>query len=173
MRHLKKFMLLVMMGSLVIFTSCSKDDDGGSGGAAGSGTITAKIDGTQFTSLNQTSFAQLTSGGGQTTLALQGNTSSQVISITMNGYDGLGTYEISDDSVFIVASYVEPNTNDPLNSKIWSAPYQNSGVIGEIKISEETDTNIKGTFSFTGKNNDDGSTKAVTEGAFNLTKKTS
>ena len=48
MRKLKQFMLLVMTMSLVTLTGCSSDDDGGSGGSAGSGTITAKVDGANF-----------------------------------------------------------------------------------------------------------------------------
>src|SRR5690606_1689777 len=151
-------------------SSCSSDDDGGGGGGAASGTITAKINGNSFTSLEMTSFANTTTGGGQTTLVMQGNTQSQAISMIINGYDGVGTYELSDDNVFRTASYIEPNISNPLESQTWSAPFQDSGVVGEIKISEETDTNIKGTFNFTCKNSNDGTTKNVTEGSFNLNK---
>lgn len=170
MKNLKKFMLLVMTVIMVSITSCNKDDDGGSGGDAASGTITAKVNGSQFTSLEVTTFANLTTGGGQTTLILQGNTSSQGISFVVNGYNGVGSYEISDDNVFIVATYIEPNISDPQNSQTWSAPFQDSGIVGELSISEETDTNIQGTFSFTAKNSNDGSTKNITEGSFNVDK---
>ncbi len=171
MRKLNLTMLLIMMISVVtVFTSCSSDDDGGSNGAAASGTITAKIDGTQFTSLEITSFANSTTVGGQTILILQGNTSEQAINMQITGYEGTGTYEISDANVFINASYIEPDINNPANSQTWSAPYQDSGVAGEIKISEETDTNVVGTFSFTCKNSNDDTTKTITEGSFNLEK---
>ncbi|TYA52651.1 DUF6252 family protein [Formosa maritima] len=171
MKTLKHVTLLLMCFSLITFTSCSDDDDGGDGGGgAASGTITAKINGNSFTSLEMTSTATLVSGGGQTTLTMQGNTQTQAINLIINGYDGVGTYEISDDNVFRIASYIEPNVSNPANSQTWSAPFQDSGVIGEIKISEETDSNIKGTFNFTGKNSNDDSTKNVTEGAFNLSK---
>lgn len=159
-----------MSMSLVTLSSCSSDDDGGGGGQAAQGTITAKIDGSSFTSLEITSFASLTTGGGQTTLVMQGNTSSQAINMLIIGYNGEGTYELSDDNVFRSASYIEPNVNDPINSQTWNAPYQDSGVIGEINVSEETDTTIKGTFNFTAKNSNDGSTKSITEGSFNLEK---
>lgn len=44
-------------------------------------------------------------------------------------------------------------------------------MVGEVKISEETATTVKGTFSFTAKNvNGDQSTKTITEGSFNLEK---
>lgn len=170
MRNLKQIMLFVMIGSLITLTSCSKDDDGGDGGDAAAGTIAAKINGSQFTSLEITSFAQLTTGSNQTTLVMQGNTQSQAINMLIIGYNGEGTYELSDNNVFTSASYIEPDINNPLNSQTWSAPYQNSGIIGEIKISEETTTTIKGTFHFTAKNTNDSSTKNITEGSFNLEK---
>ncbi len=172
MKTLKQFVLLLTSISLLTFSSCSSSDDGGDAGAAASGTIAAKIDGQDFTSLKITSQASVVTAGGQTTITLQGNTSSQAINMVINAYDGVGTYQLSDDNVFIIASYIEPNVNSPLDSKIWSAPFQDSGTVGSIKISEETDTNIKGTFSFTCKNTNDGTTKDVTEGSFNLEKKT-
>jgi hypothetical protein len=171
MKTLKHLTLLLMCFSLVTFSSCSDDDDGGDdggGGAAASGTITAQINGSSFTSLEMTSFASKVTGGGQTTLTMQGNTQSQAINMIINGYDGVGTYEISDSNVFRIASYVEPNVSNPANSQTWSAPFQDSGVVGEINISEESDSNIKGTFNFTCKNSNDGSTKNITDGAFNL-----
>jgi len=163
-------MLLVLTISVVSFTSCSKDDDGGSGGDAASGTIQAKVNGSTFSSLEITSFANKTSGGGQTTLILQGNTSSQAINMIIIGYDGVGSYELSDNNVFISASYLEPNISSPMNSPTWNAPYQDSGVVGEINISEETDTHVIGTFNFTAKSTNDGSTKTISDGSFNLEK---
>src|SRR5690606_23784527 len=68
MRTLNHVTLLLMCFSLITFSSCSSDDDGGGGGGAASGTITAKINGNSFTSLEMTSFANTTAGGGQTTL---------------------------------------------------------------------------------------------------------
>src|SRR5690606_9532189 len=70
MRTLKHVTLLLMCFSLITFSSCSNDDDGGDGGGdqgAAAGTITAKINGSSFTSLEMTSFANTTTGGGQTT----------------------------------------------------------------------------------------------------------
>jgi hypothetical protein len=170
MKNLKQIMLFVMTITMVSLTSCSKDDDGGNTGPAASGTITAKVNGSQFTSIQAATFATLATGGGQTTLILQGNTSTQGVSFTVNGYNGVGTYEISNSNVFIVATYIEPNVSDPANSQTWSAPFQDSGIVGELNISEETDTMIKGTFSFTGKNSNDDSTKNITEGSFNVNK---
>lgn len=161
------FLSLITIASLSL-TGCSSDDDGGSGGDAGKGTIKAKVDGVQFTSLEITSIANKVTAGGVTTLTLQGNTSSQAITMIVIGYEGEGTYQISDSNVFISATYVEPNISDPLNSPTWSAPYQDSGIIGEINVSEETSDNIVGTFNFTAKSSADGSTKVITDGSFDL-----
>ena len=163
-------MLVFMTVSTVAIVSCNKDDDGGEAGTAGEGTITATIDGSQFTSLDITSAANTSSGGGQTTLTMQGNTSSQGINLIIFGYEGAGTYELSDTNVFISASYIEPNVNDPMNTQIWNAPYQDSGVVGEIKVAEDADGRVKGTFNFTGKNANDDTMKTVTDGSFDLAK---
>lgn len=175
MRTLKQFMVLVVAISVASFTSCKSDDDGGNPGGGGgtvSGTITANINGNQFTSLEITSFANLSSNGGNSTLIIQGNSQSQAISIIINGYDGVGTYEISDDNVFIVASYIEPNASNPANTQTWSAPFENSGIIGEISISAQTETNVQGTFNFDAKNNNDDTMKNITDGSFNVTLQT-
>lgn len=168
MKNLKQFMVIVMTIMMVSLASCSKDDDGGGGGSAGEGTITATVNGTTVTTLEITSAANTVTGGGQTTLTLQGNTASQSFNMIIFGYDGVGTYELSDSNVFISASYTEVNINDPLNSQMWNAPFQDSGVVGEIKISEFADGKVKGTFNFNAKNVDDGSMKNITDGSFNL-----
>jgi hypothetical protein len=109
MRTLKQFMLLVMTMSLVSLSSCSKDDDGGSGGNAAAGTITAKIDGSQFTSLEITSFANLTTASGQTTLVMQGNTQSQAINMIINGYNGVSFFgSIPTKPSFVAATRTPP-----------------------------------------------------------------
>lgn len=170
MKNLKNLFLLMLAVSVVSLTSCSSDDDGGNGGSAASGTIKAKIDGSNFTSLEITSFASVQTGGGVTTLVMQGNTQDQAINMIVNGYEGVGTYQLSDDNVFISASYIEPDISNPANTQTWSAPFQDSGIIGEIKISEETSSVVKGTFFFTAKNSNTGGTKEITEGSFNLNK---
>lgn len=50
----------------------------------------------------------------------------------------------------------------------WYAPLEdNSGVTGTITVTESSDTNVKGTFSFKGVN-DLGTFKNVTNGSFNV-----
>lgn len=165
-----KLLSLFLFVSLAVL-SCKKDDDGNDGdNTAAEGTITAKIDGTTFTSLEIATTANEVNAGGGTTITIQGNDASgKAIIMIINGYDGTGTYEISDAGIFNTASYIETNVNDPQNTQSWNAPFANSGIAGEINISSKTDTNIQGTFNFEGKNGNDMSMRNITEGSFNMT----
>ncbi|HLT53534.1 MAG TPA: DUF6252 family protein [Flavobacteriaceae bacterium] len=170
MRTLKQFMLLVMTVSTLSLASCSSDDDGGSGGSASPGTLTAKVDGTTMTSVEIATFATLSNGS----LQIQGNTggtSSKAIVLTIVGFDGVGTYPVGGGAnIFNVASYVETvvDLSNPTNPDVttWQAPYDDTQV-GEINISEVTETNIKGTFEYKAKAGD-GSIKDITAGSFNI-----
>src|SRR5690606_28357350 len=170
MKTFKKSILVLMAVVAVSLTSCKKDDDGGGGGGAGSGTVVAKVGGSNFKSMEMASTASITTGGGSTTVTIQGSDANgKGIFIIINNFDGTGTYEFTDSNVFVTATYVEANINNPMNSQTWSAPYQDSGVVGEVNVSEKTDTKIKGTFNFMAKNvNGDNSIKNITEGSFNL-----
>lgn len=172
MKTLKQFTVFMMVASFISITACKSDDDGGDPAASGgaSGVITAKIDGASFQSLEITSTASQVTAGPNTTVTLQGNSSTQGFSMIINAFDGVGTYEITDSNVFIVASYIEPNVSNPTATQTWSAPYQDSGIVGEIRVSEDTDSRIIGTFSFQCKNPNDDSVKNISEGTFNLTK---
>ena len=169
MKTIKLFTILLFVGLATV--SCKKDDDGGEGGAAADGTITAKIDGASFTSLEIATTANEVNAGGSTTITIQGNDADgRAIVMIINGYDGTGTYEISDaNTIFNTASYTEVNISNPQDTQSWLAPFANSGIAGEINISSKTDTNIQGTFNFEGKNNNDMSMKNITEGSFNMT----
>ena len=179
MRKLNQIMLLIMTVSLVTFTSCSKDDDGGSGGNAPSGTLVAKVDGTNYESMEISSSATITNNpSGQSLIIIASNSDGNAFSFTIFGYDGVGTYSFdgSINTGVNVASYSETdvNLNDPVNSvtEMWQAPYENLSV-GSISISEETDTKIIGTFEFDCKNiGGDQSIKNITDGSFNLGKQT-
>ncbi len=170
MKTFKKSILVLMAVMAVSLTSCKKDDDGGGGGGAGSGTVVAKVGGSNFKSMEMASIATETNAGGSTTVSIQGSDASgKGIFIIINNFDGTGTYEFTDSNAFLVGTYVETNINNPQNSQTWTAPYESSGVVGEVKISEKTDTKIKGTFSFKAKNvNGDQSIKNITDGSFNL-----
>ncbi|GAA4893012.1 hypothetical protein GCM10023311_16840 [Flaviramulus aquimarinus] len=176
MRHLKQIMLFVMVGSLLTITSCSKSDDGGGGGSAASGTLVANVGGASFQSMEISSSATLANAGGITNLVIiASNSDGNAFAITIFGYTGEGTYDISGASLEgVTASYTETDVNlsnpQASTTEIWQAPYDDTKV-GSISVSEETDSNVKGTFSFKCKNvNGDGSIKDVIEGSFDLSK---
>jgi len=175
MKTLKKLLLVLLMGAIATFTSCSSDDDGGSSGAAGSGTLVAKVNGTSYQSMQISSSATIsTSASGQTLIIIATNSDGNAFSFTILGYDGVGTYNFdgSVTSGVNVASYseTEVNLSNPQASttELWQAPYENS-MVGALKVAEETDTKLKGTFEFTCKNlNGDNSIKTISDGAFDL-----
>ncbi len=167
MGKFKKIMLLLMTVSLVTFAGCKSDDNGGESGDAASGTIRANVDGTTITSLELTTVANLVSA--TNTLTVQGNDADgRSFVFVLNGYTGEGTYDIGGGSLIaVIASYIEADINNPMNSQTWSAPFD-ATVAGEIAISTQTADNIEGTFSFTGQNANDMSMKSITEGSFNV-----
>lgn len=168
MKRLNKLFLAL----LVLFTiaACKKNDDGGNGGAAGDGVMQAKIGGTTWTSAKITTSAQYVAVGKSLTM-LGTDASGKAINILINNYDGsTGTWQIPNGVglIGVVASYTEVNLGS--GSKTWVAPYSNSGVIGEVKISEFSKTgNVKGTFKFKARNqNDNVDFKDITEGSFSM-----
>lgn len=162
----KRILALSVLLCMAVFNfSCKSDDDGGSGGGAAAGTIVAKINGTNFTSAEMLSSAIQSPSG----VMITGSTlDSPVKTITMTifGYNGVGTYPIGGDSnVSNVGVYSESTTS---GQNTWHAPYDDN-MVGEIKVSEVTSTYIKGTFHFKAKNDPgDGSIKDITEGSFNV-----
>jgi len=178
MRKFKQFVLFIVLGAVISFTSCS-DDDGDENVQvnAAAGTMVATVDGAQFESLNISSSATLANNSsGSNLIIIASATDASAFSFTILGYNGPGTYKF-DGSVSTgvnVASYSETavDISNPQNSttEIWQAPYENLEV-GSIIISEETDNNVKGSFEFDAKNlAGDGSIKVITNGSFDLTK---
>ncbi|MEL0457403.1 DUF6252 family protein [Flavobacteriaceae bacterium SZ-1-7] len=176
MRNLKRIVLVLMMGSLLTWSSCSKSDDGGGGDAtAAAGTLTATVDGKSYQSMEISSSATLVNAGSVKNLVIiASNSDGNAFAMTIFGYTGTGTYEFTGANVAVTntASYTETavNLSNPMASttEIWQAPFD-ATLAGSITIDEETATNLKGTFSFTCKNvNGDQSIKNVTSGAFNL-----
>lgn len=181
MRILKHILLLVMVSSLLMHTSCSNSDDSDGGPiAAGNGTLVAKVDGTNYQSLDISSSATVTNAGGglKNLIIIATNSDGNGFAITIFGYDGPGTYELTGANAAVTntASYTETDVNlsNPTASttELWQAPYDSTKA-GEVIISEETASNVKGSFNFSGKNvNGDGSVKSITDGSFNLSKQT-
>ena len=160
--------------SLVTFTSCSSDDDGGGPATAASGVLVAKVDGTTYQSLEISSSATVANNG-QNLIIIASNSDGNAFAFTIIGYDGVGTYPLGGGAnIFNSGSYteIEVDINNPQNSsqEIWQAPYDDT-MVGEFRVSEETDTKVIGTFEFTCKNvNGDQSVKTITDGSFNLNK---
>ncbi|WP_422107582.1 DUF6252 family protein [Winogradskyella sp.] len=177
MRIFKNVLLLFTLTSIIALTSCKSDDDGGGPGNAPSGTLVAKINGQNFQSLDISSSATVANNG-QNLIIIASSSDGNAFAITIVGYSGPGTYPIGGGAnIFNSASYTETDVdiNNPQNSttEIWQAPYDDTQV-GEINISEETDTKVIGTFDFTGKNvNGDQSLRTITEGSFDLSKQIS
>ncbi|MES2410292.1 MAG: DUF6252 family protein [Bacteroidota bacterium] len=168
-KTIKQFGFALVL-ALTTLSSCSSDSDGGVGGGSASlGTLKAKVAGSNFTSMTAATFATKQVAGGSTTVIVQGSDASgKVIQIMVMGTTvPAGTYQISDSSISANASYSEINIST-MTSQTWAAPYEASGNVGSITISEITETNVKGTFTFTGKNQSGTDTKNVTDGAFNI-----
>ena len=173
MKTLKKISTLILaIAFSTSFFSCSGDDSGGNtGGNAAEGTIKAKIGGSTFTSISQGTTAVKVATGGAYTITVQGtDLGGKQLQLILNGVDGeTGTYEISQDAtISAIGTYTEVNTTT-FESQTWAAPNGTDAVSGSITISEITDTNIKGSFTFTARNQEDSNNvKEVTNGAFNV-----
>lgn len=167
MKTFKKLCLLAFVSIAII--SCKKDDEGGDTGGAAEGTITAKVNGANFTSNTSLTVANQVSAGGNTTVTIQGSDNSgKGVVLIINGFDGMGSYNIGGGAnVFVTGSYVEANASNPQNSQSWMAPFDNN-VAGEINIAEVTSTKIVGTFNFDAKNSNNNTMRAITEGNFNV-----
>jgi hypothetical protein len=165
MKTIKHISLALVLAVTTILSSCSSDSGSGGGGSAAAGTIKAKAGSTNFTSLTQASFAMMQGG----MLVIQGSDATgKAIQLVIAGATEAGTYTISDDNaISVVGSYTEVNLGT-FDSTTWAAPYENSGAVGTITISEITTTAVKGTFNFTGKNQEGTDTKAITNGSFNV-----
>lgn len=169
MKTFKKSILVLMAVMAVSLTSCKKDDDGGGSGGAASGTVKAKVAGSNYTSdATLTSANRIESNGSSSVIITANTLNGKNITLSiMGGFQGVGSYNIGGGAnVFGNASYTEVNISNPTDSETWVAPFDES-VAGEINVSEVSDTKIKGTFNFRGKN-EDGSFKEITEGSFNV-----
>lgn len=165
-KSIKHISFAIVLAVTTILSSCTSDGGTGGGGSAALGTLKAKAGSTNFTSMSAATFAHRSG----TTIIIQGSdaTGKAIQLMIMGASDTPATYQISDTSTIMTsASYTEINTST-FTSTTWAAPYDGSGDVGTIVITEITDTNVKGTFSFTGKNQSGSDTKNVSNGAFNV-----
>lgn len=172
MKNFKTNLMVLFLLASMTFISCSSGD-GGIGGDAGSGIVKAKVDGVSISSIALLTQANKVTAGSSSTLTMQGtNMDGKGFNFVVNNFTGVGTYTIGgSSSVFVTGNYVEGNAQNPLNTSLWSTPYDNTTKRGEISFSEVTATNVKGTFQFTAKNPKDSSVKQITEGSFNVSVK--
>jgi hypothetical protein len=174
MKTMKQIGLMLAFVVATVMSSCSGDDNGGSGGgSAALGKINAKAGSKNFKSYVASATKQAV--GSTYMIAIQGSDEEgNAISLILNGVDGQpGTFKIgTETSISAVGTYTETeiNMSNPMASTFttWAAPYEDSGEVGSITITEITDTNIKGNFQFKGKNQDGADMKQVSNGAFNL-----
>ncbi|MFC7356626.1 DUF6252 family protein [Jejudonia soesokkakensis] len=167
MKNLKRIALTFFVSVAMI--ACKSDDDAGSGGNAGNGKVQAKVNGSDFESNRDFTVANQSSSGSSTTVTIQGSDNDgKGIVLVINGFEGEGSYDIGgSNTVFVVATYVEANASNPMNSQTWSAPFD-STVAGEVNVTSVTSSKIEGTFNFNAKNNNDNSMRNITEGSFNV-----
>ncbi len=156
MKNLKN-LLLFMCLSFIVSCSDATDEDLGS---TAEGTFTAKVDGDSFTSLKATVSAIVTNG-----VAVIGgsNANGDYIRITISDYNGVGTYKTGDaisSTNSILYGSLSPFAN-------WSSAFDIGS--GTIEITEDTATQVSGTFTFLGYNGPN-DRKEVTEGTFNASK---
>jgi len=164
----------LFIGAMFLFltfstSSCSDDDGDGGGGNAAPGTVNATIDGASFTSDVAASGNLVTQGAFATLTILGTNANGQALNFVVNGFDGVGTYDIGGaNTIFVTASYTEANASDPTASQSWQAPYDGDAVRGTFEVTSDNGDNVQGTFEFTGKNSNDGSVVDITNGTFNI-----
>jgi len=166
----------IFFSLILTTTSCSSDDDGGGGGGesqAAAGTLRATVDGANFESTATTTSLTIIDLGQQgksffiTATDLQGRNLTLQVAL---GYEGEGSYDIGGTNlVFVNATWVVVDVNDPFNPETYVAPYDDDSVRGEMVITSDDGSNVQGTFEFTAKDNMGGSTVVnVTNGSFNI-----
>lgn len=155
----KNYKLSILCFFLTLAFACSNDEEN-TGGSSAEGVITAKVDGKTFKSMQISSSAIVTNG----VLAVQGSDASGTyIRFNVMSYKGKGTYQSG--TAINNGNSMMYGTVKPLAA--WTSTL-NIGS-GTLTVDEETDSRVKGTFSFVGYN---GKTdkKTITEGKFDVKK---
>ncbi|NUY81823.1 hypothetical protein HUK80_13025 [Flavobacterium sp. MAH-1] len=158
---MKKFKSIGKMAFLTLAlcfaAACSSDDAGGSGGGSGS-YLSSKVDGSNFKAeiMGQSTVVAVKNGNFYQVSGSNGDLKN--IAIGLFNVTGEGTYEVGPDTDNVL-SYLENNISyDTSNC---------SGATGTVTITNLTEEKIEGTFSFTGKDDENcSSSKTVTTGKF-------
>ncbi|MEZ4858552.1 MAG: hypothetical protein R2781_07050 [Flavobacteriaceae bacterium] len=163
-----KILSFFLFASLVL-TSCKKDDDGGGDPQAASGTMTAKVNGANFESLEGTVAAQESNSNGVRAIGISaGTVNSENLQMIIQNFDGVGTYELNIFNIGTYSYLPDPNNPDPSTVVVYMAVNGTTSG-GEVNISSYSSDRVKGTFSFTGYNIEDNTdTVQVTNGSFDI-----
>ena len=154
---------LFATASLVI-ASCSGDDSVGVTPLTGN-YLTAKVNGSDFNAsiMGQSTVTALRTGTGNQTLIMVGGSNQQIenISIQMMGITTAGTYQVTPESDGTLLAFVNGNSSTSYDTS------DCSGATGTIVVTAINDEMVEGTFSFTGKVDEDCSqSRSVTDGQF-------
>ena len=172
MKTIKHLSFAIVLAVTTILSSCSSSDSGG-GGTAALGTLKAKIGSANFTSIPQGTIATDAFNGTYHNFSISGvdaSGKSILIMILAENITAGTTYQIEESNDLYSAScaYTEVNLSNPSAAQVWGAPYDGGGNSGSITITAKTATNVQGTFSLTAKNPENGSSKSITNGSFNI-----
>lgn len=160
MKTLKK--LSILLFATLLWVGCTDDSNNPSGGDE---FLTAKVDGADFSSFEDSIGASIGTGGAGDVLAVQGsNNSGDYIRINITSYTGVGTYTTG-DAITNVSS-LSYGSVTPLAA--WTTTFDIGN--GTVEITEDSATHVKGTFSFTGLNSSDSTNKTITQGEFSAKK---
>lgn len=158
--QLSKISFLFILSLLVFTVSCSSEDEENS--EPDGEYLSAKVDNETYNSdlsLNYTNMAGF--------VTLTGVSKDQEGVLIQFSDQGTGTYKIGGDgaNAMTIASF---STYETTTARVWLAPLDFSINDGEIVVTNFTESNIKGSFSFVGSNDNEGTSVQVTEGKFNI-----
>jgi hypothetical protein len=173
MKTMKKMGIMAFAAMALCLTACSGDDGGNSGGGGSSldTYVNAKVDGVTFKTFSvqghSLGAAMRTGTGDQTLISVSGSSASSMgstdiktIVISLLGITQPGTYTINSDSNSVLA-YVDSASNISWDTS------DCSGATGTIEITVLNDQKVEGSFSFTGKDDENcSSQKNITAGKF-------
>lgn len=159
MKTITKLSYTLILALSICLTSCSGDDDNGSTNNNNNNPsgefVKAKVGGQNFSS-STTFDAVAASNPNASTLVIQGSDDSgKAIQLMIMNLNGTGTYNVTN----MQNGQALYTTVNPFASYSSAA---GNGASGEIKITLIDDTKVEGTFSFTGRKVEEGSTETVT-----------
>ena len=151
----KNLLILLSLAIVITLGSCNSNDD--TGNPAGSnGSITLTVDGSSW---NASLSVQAVNSGGVVNVTGSDSNAKQA-GITLYGANGPGTYKVGPNGI-------QGNMLRWTEGLAAEQTYQASFVIGSgtIVVDKLDDTEISGSFEFTGYNTNQ-NTKTITEGKF-------